>query len=211
MVKYIQFLEVRYFLENLNIFDVVTLLIVILLGLKGLFRGFIKEAFALLGIVGGVFVASRLAKDVGFFIDGFLKINNDSTILLAGFIISIVVFWGLSYTLGVLFSKIFSLSGLAIFDRTLGVIFGAGKIFFIFAIIFYSLSQVEAIKGKIESKVGNSTMYPLFVEIGGAIIKLDTSAIVKKIENFNSHDNTQQTDDSTHNDLVEQNKLEKKE
>lgn len=54
-------------MDNLNIFDTVTLVIIVLIGLKGLFRGFIKEAFALIGIVGGVFVASRLARDVGFF------------------------------------------------------------------------------------------------------------------------------------------------
>jgi membrane protein required for colicin V production len=169
-------------LENLNIFDIVTLLLIILIGLKGLFRGFIKEVFALIGIVGGIFVASRLAREVGFFIGGFFKIDNESTILFIGFLVSVIIFWGLVYLLGTLVSKMFSLSGLGILDRTLGVIFGAGKIFLIFAIIFYALSKVDAIKNAIKAKVGNSFMYPIFVETGAAIIKMDTSAIVKKIE-----------------------------
>ncbi|QOG11684.1 CvpA family protein [Arcobacter sp. FWKO B] len=170
-------------MENLNIFDTVTLILIILLGLKGLFRGFLKEFFALIGIVGGVFVASRIAKDVGFAIDSFLKIDNESTILLVGFIVSVLVFWALAYSLGILLSKIFSLSGLGIFDRVLGVIFGAGKIFLIFAIIFYSLSKVEAIKDKMVEKVGDSFMYPLFVEVGSTILKIEASTVVKKIEN----------------------------
>jgi membrane protein required for colicin V production len=169
-------------LENLNIFDIVTLLLIVLLGLKGLFRGFIKEVFALIGIVGGIFVASRLAREVGFFIGGFFKIDNESTVLFIGFLVSVIVFWGLVYLLGMLVSKMFSLSGLGILDRILGVIFGAGKIFLIFAIIFYALSRVDAIKSVIKSKIGNSFMYPIFVETGAAIIKMDTSAIVKKIE-----------------------------
>jgi len=169
-------------LENLNIFDIVTLLLITLLGLKGLFRGFIKEIFALIGIVGGIFVASRLAREVGFFIGSFFKIDNESTILFIGFLVSVIVFWGLVYLLGTLVSKMFSLSGLGILDRILGVIFGAGKIFLIFAIIFYALSRVDAIKNVIKTKIGNSFMYPIFVETGAAIIKMDTSAIVKKIE-----------------------------
>lgn len=170
-------------LENLNIFDTVTLILIALLGLKGLFRGFVKEVFALIGIIGGVFVASRIAKDVGSILDSFFKIENESTILLIGFILSVLGFWILAYALGLLISKIFSLSGLGIFDRILGIIFGAGKIFLIFAIIFYSLSKVEAIKDKMQQKIGNSFMYPIFVEVGSIIIKIDTSAIVKKIEN----------------------------
>lgn len=118
-----------------------------------------------------------------FFVDGFLKIDNESTILLVGFVLSIAIFWSLAYILGILVSKMFSVSGLGIFDRLMGILFGAGKIFLIFAIIFYSLSKVEAIKGKIEAKIGDSFMYPLFVEIGSKIIQLDTTAIVNKIEN----------------------------
>ena len=169
-------------MENLNIFDIVTLLLITLLGLKGLFRGFIKEVFALIGIVGGIFVASRLAKEVGMIIGGLFKITNESTILFIGFLTSVIVFWGLVYLLGILVSKMFSLSGLGILDRILGVIFGAGKIFLIFAIIFYALSKVDAIKNAIKSKVGNSFMYPIFVDTGAAIIKMDTSAIAKKLE-----------------------------
>jgi len=44
-------------MENLNYFDIVVLGLVVLLGLKGFLRGFIKEAFAFIGIVGGFFIA----------------------------------------------------------------------------------------------------------------------------------------------------------
>jgi membrane protein required for colicin V production len=167
-------------LENINIFDTITLALIVFLGLKGLFRGFIKEVFALVGIIGGIFIASRIASEVGGSVDSFLKIENEATILLIGFILSLVVFWILSYSLGVLFSKMVSLSGLGIMDKILGVVFGAGKVFCIFAVIFYSLSKVDAIKNQITTKIGNSIMYPIFIETGSMIIKMDTSMLNSK-------------------------------
>ena len=45
---------------DLNYFDMAVGSIVLLLGLKGLLNGFSKELFGLIGIVGGLFVASHI-------------------------------------------------------------------------------------------------------------------------------------------------------
>ena len=174
-------------MESFIILDIIVVSLIIILGLKGLFRGFIKEFFGLIGIVGGVFVASRMAKDSGYFINGIIPMSNENTILLVGFISSLIVFWILAYLLGIILQKIFDASGLGIFDRIFGFLFGAGKIFLLFSIIAYAVSQVEVINSRLAPKVKNSFVFPLLKETGGYIIKLDTTKlqgdVTKQIDN----------------------------
>jgi len=162
-------------LENINIFDLVIIALVTILGLKGLFRGFIKEFFALVGIVGGVFIASRLSNDTGDIINSIIPMENENTILLAGFVVALVIFWIIAYLLGAILEKVFKMSGLGIFDRILGFIFGAGKIFLLFAIIAYAMSQVKMINDNLEPRLETSIVFPLLKDTGSYIIQLDTS------------------------------------
>lgn len=164
-------------MENLVILDIIVVSLIIILGLKGLFRGFIKELFGLVGIVGGVFVASRMAKDSGYFINDFIPMSNENTILLVGFVAALIVFWILAYLLGIVLQKIFDASGLGAFDRILGFLFGAGKIFLLFSIIAYAVSQVKVINDNLAPKVANSFIFPLLKDTGAYIIKLDTTKL----------------------------------
>ncbi|MCK5111812.1 MAG: CvpA family protein [Arcobacteraceae bacterium] len=168
-------------MENINIFDVIVLSLVTLLGLKGLFRGFIKEVFALFGIVGGVFVASRLSSEVGEIVDKVFHFDNNNTLVLVGFVVAIAAFWILAYVIGMALSKVFSLSGLGIFDRLLGFIFGAGKVFLLFSIIAFAISSVEAINKKLTKKLANSVVFPILKDTGKFIIKLDTTKLEKGV------------------------------
>lgn len=169
-------------MQNFTIFDIVIVSITVLLGLKGLLRGFIKEVFGLVGIIGGIFVASRLAANIGNAIAPLLALENQATIKLIGFIVGLIGFWALTYIVGIILSKISSASGLGVFDRILGFLFGSAKIFFIFSVIVYALYQVETFKTLMNDKVANSTTFPLLVKTGGFIVKLDASDFVKKVQ-----------------------------
>ena len=168
-------------MENINIFDIVVLALIVILGLKGLFRGLTKELFGLIGIVGGVFVASRLAKDVGDIVNSIIPMENENTILLFGFVVSIAIFWVLAYLVGIILEKIFCASGLGIFDRLFGFIFGAGKIFLLFSVISYAVSQVKMVNDILVPKLKDSTVFPILVETGSYILKLDTSNFQKEV------------------------------
>ena len=161
-------------MENIQTFDVIVVSLVTLLGLKGLFRGFIKEIFALVGIVGGVFVASRLSAQAGEIVNSIIPIDNNNTMVLVGFIAALISFWILAYAVGTIISKVFSLSGLGIFDKALGFIFGAGKVFLLFSIITYAASQIEALNKKIDKNLSSSMLLPMLKTTGAFIIKLDT-------------------------------------
>ena len=168
-------------MENINYFDVIIFTLVALLGLKGLLRGFIKEFFALVGIVGGVFIASRFASTTGEIVASIIPIESNNTMVLVGFVLSLVLFWFLSYIIGLIVSKAFSLSGLGIFDRFLGFVFGAGKVFLLFAIITYAISQVDVVNEKLSNVTSGSIAYPLLKQTGGYIVKLDTEKLQSKI------------------------------
>jgi len=168
-------------MQQLNYFDIIVLGLTFLLGLKGLIRGFIKEIFALIGIIGGVFMASRLSNDVGDLLAKALNIQNEKTIILVGFIVTLIVVWGIAYILGIIFSKMSSASGLGIFDRFLGFVFGSGKVFLLFAIITYAVSNIKAIEKNLNSWTKDSIVYPILVDAGRYIIKIDTTKLQSNI------------------------------
>ena len=66
---------------ELNTLDIAVGSIVLLLGLKGLLNGFWKELFGLIGIVGGLFVASHLGATLGTFLNNII-FNFESIFLL---------------------------------------------------------------------------------------------------------------------------------
>ncbi|XOB63153.1 CvpA family protein [Campylobacterota bacterium DY0563] len=169
-------------MQSFTVFDIVIVSITLLLGLKGLLRGFIKEIFGLIGIIGGIFVASRMAAEIGNAIAPLLALENNATIKLIGFILGLILFWAIIYVLGIILSKIFSASGLGFFDRILGFLFGSAKIFFIFSIIAYALFQVQSFKDLMNNKISDSITFPLLVQTGSFIVKLDASDFVKKVE-----------------------------
>jgi membrane protein required for colicin V production len=172
-------------MQNIAIFDIVIISITLLLGLKGLLRGFIKEVFGLLSIVGGIFVASRVALDVGNMIAPILALENKATIQLIGFIVTLIAIWAIIYLLGIIISKIFSISGLGIFDRVLGFLFGCAKIFLILSIIAHILYQFNSFKNLFNEKISNSIVFPVLNETGGFIMKLETKDFMPKQEKEN--------------------------
>jgi membrane protein required for colicin V production len=155
-------------------FDIVISILVLFLGLKGVINGFFKELFGFLGIIGGIFIASRVGKDVGKFInDSVLKFENDAAISFTGFLVTFALFWLFMIGVGIIFKRLSSLSGLGIFDKILGFIFSASKFFLIAAVIAYAVYNIKAMKENLDSIMKNSILFPVLVETGSAIMKLD--------------------------------------
>ena len=169
-------------MQDFAIFDLIILAVTLILGLKGLFRGLIKEVFGIIGIIGAIFVASRISKEIGDLIAPILVLENEATIKLIGFITALVAVWLVVYSAGVIVSKIFSASGLGVVDRIFGFVFGAAKIFLIFSVIAYALYQVQSFKKVIDEKFANSVVMPHLISVGSYIIKLDTATITNTID-----------------------------
>jgi len=161
---------------DFNYFDVTISAIVLILGIKGFMQGFIKEVFGLLGLVGGVYFASRLSDKAATFIDtNFLHLDNPSLLNLIGFLAILIVIWGAATIVGSIISKLTSASGLGFLNRLFGFVAGGGKYFLIFALIVTALSNVTLVKDNLEKYVSDSVLYPYLREAGSYLINLDTS------------------------------------
>ena len=171
-------------MENISIFDIISLSLIFILGIKGVMNGFIKEVFGLVGIVGGIFVASRFAEQMGQLIDKNLyQLENSATLYLVGFIAVLIAFWILSLFIGHLLESLIKMSGLGGIDKLAGFLVGSAKIFLVFSILAVTLSNIDFIKTKADEYMINSFMYPIFVETGTYIVKMDSKKITKDLKN----------------------------
>ena len=191
----------NFSMVDFNYFDVVITAIVLLLGIKGFMNGFIKEVFGLVGLIGGVYLASRLANTAATFIDtNFLHLENIALLKLIGFLAILIIDWLGATILGSIFSKLTSASGLGFLNRLFGFIAGGGKYFLIFALIVTALSNVSLVKDNLEKHVQDSILYPYLKKAGAYLINLDpsklgfestsTSQVVKKMINLKEEQNT---------------------
>ena len=163
---------------DFNYFDVTIGAIVLILGIKGLINGFIKEVFGLVGLVAGVYFASRFSETAAALIDtNFLHLENTSLLKLIGFLAVLTVIWVGATLLGSIFSRLSDASGLGFLNRMFGFIAGGGKYFIIFALIVTALSNVALIKDNLEKYVKESILYPYLKATGSYLINLDTSAL----------------------------------
>ena len=159
---------------DINYFELIVGSIVLLLGLKGILNGFFKEFFGLIGIVGGVFIASRLASNIGQILsDNLFHFQNSAAVNFTGFLVVLIAFWLMMIAVGMMLKKLTALSGLGVFDRILGFVFGAGKFFLIFSIIAYAVYNVKTIRENLKKPMQNSILFPIMVQTGSYIMKLD--------------------------------------
>ncbi len=159
---------------EINYFDIVTSVIILLLGLKGVLNGFFKEVFGLVGIIGGLFIASRVGEDVGTLLNDLIfSFSSPSAINFLGFLTTLAAFWLLMIFLGLMFKKLSALSGLGPIDKILGFVFGASKFFLIAAVIAHAAYSIQAVKTTLESSLKTSILFPIMVESGAYIMKID--------------------------------------
>ena len=159
---------------EINYFDLVSASIILLLGLKGILNGFFKEVFGLIGIIGGLFIASRMGDTVGEYLNALIfNFSSPSAVSFMGFLTTLALFWLLMISIGYAFKKLSKLSGLGPIDKILGFIFGASKFFLIAAVIAHAAYSIKAVKSTLDSALETSVIFPIMVETGAFIMKID--------------------------------------
>lgn len=150
--------------------DCIIIGVTLILGLGGIISGLIKEGFGLAGILVGVYVSTSYSEKVGNLIKQYVyNTDNEMLLNLFGFVLALVVVWGIFIILGRIISKLASLSGLGIIDRIMGFVFGAGKIFVIFSIIASCINEIPILNNKIGQFFANSMVFPVLIETGSII------------------------------------------
>ncbi|CAA6805122.1 MAG: Colicin V production protein [uncultured Sulfurovum sp.] len=173
-------------MENLSLadftyFDMAIAAIILLLAIKGFLHGFIKELFSLVGLVGGVYFASRLSEDAAAFIDtNFLHLENTSLLKLIGFISILIIIWLSATIIGAIIAKITSGKEVGFFSRVFGFVTSGLKYFLIFGLIFTALSNVKLVKDNLGDYVKDSILYPHLTTAGAYLINLDENTQINE-------------------------------
>ena len=176
---------------EMNWFDIVTGSLILIIGIKGIFNGLIKELAGLVGIVLGVWIASTYASDFGQWMGkNFLSLDSRSALTMAGFLALLTLIWLACIVAGILVSKLVSLSGLGVVDKLLGLLFASSKVFIILSVIVFALSSIEIVKKNTEKFTAESLFHPLLVKTGDLIVHIDTDDLLEKADRVKKRSET---------------------
>ncbi|GAB6044700.1 hypothetical protein JCM11957_02980 [Caminibacter profundus] len=168
----------------MSLFDAIIIGVTLILGIKGFFDGLIKEIAGLVGIIGGLILASKFYHEAGVYINSHIfYIPNKSAIDLVGFISVFIGFWIFTVFIGFLVGKILKISALGVFDRILGFIFSSAKFFILVAVVITLLYQVAFIRENIQKYTKNSIVFPYMLKVGEIIINISPKNLENTIKN----------------------------
>ncbi|MGL2647544.1 CvpA family protein [Helicobacter pylori] len=180
----------------MNYIDLALLVVVVAFGIRGFYHGFVSEIAATLGIVLGVYLASRYSVAVGnLFSEHLYDLRNETMTNLIGFLLVLASIWVFFLALGVLLGKMLVFSGLGIIDKALGFIFSCLKTFLVLSFILYALSKMDLMKDANAYLQEKSAIFPTMKSIASKIMRLDG---VKHVEK-NLKDNLEEMSDEVKN------------
>lgn len=153
--------------------DLILIVIIVVIGLRGFYNGLVNELAGVIGIVFGVFLASRFSERMGEWFSGSVyNFNSPSVSALIGFVIILAVVWIICLIIGVLISKMIKISDFVIIDKTLGFIFSCCKIFLIIGFILYVASYPVFMKNFVTYMNTHSKIYNITNVISENIMKI---------------------------------------
>ncbi len=164
---------------NIEWFDIVVAALMLIIGIKGVFNGFIKEASGLIGIVLGVWVASTYSSSAGDWLGAnlFSSIDSTSALHMIGFLSLLFTVWLFCLIVGALLSKKITFSHFGMLDNILGFLFAAAKLFIVLSIIIYALASIEVAHKKLETILGRSVVYPYMIKTGSYLFHINSHKI----------------------------------
>ena len=171
-------------LLGLNSMDIIILGIVLLLSLKGLVSGPLKETLQTISIIGAIVVASYLSPLLSQKIKPYLLSHsslNPALIKLLSFIVILAAVWFiLKFISDRIDKEDFPL--LRVSQRVAGMIVSFLKYFLIFSIIVAVLSQSKLFKDKFSKELKGSQIAPVMIKTGSILLNLPNSSESIKIK-----------------------------
>ncbi|RDU66374.1 CvpA family protein [Helicobacter didelphidarum] len=165
-----------------NYIDIGILIIILLLGIRGLKNGLIHEIMGVIGIVLGIFIASKYCLQVGHYLKlAGLDFENETIIWTLAFILILSCIWIAFLVVGAFISRfVIIMPELAIVNYFGGYVFAALKYFVLLCIFVYALSQIGFLKTPINDYMKDTKSYPIIMEISQKIMSLDAIEELKK-------------------------------
>lgn len=162
--------------------DIAVVAFTLILGVKGIINGLIKELFGLIGLIGGLVIATRFSDVAEKFInENIYKFDNGSMLQFVAFVSLWIVFWLICLLIGKFLAKMLALSGLGFLDRLGGFVVGSAKIFLTFAAVL-AVASGTGVNSLIEPYVKDSKIYPVLLSAGKWITNIDVKKIANDID-----------------------------
>jgi len=153
------------------VIDIVLILLILLLSFKGYFNGFIRELVGFIGLIGGIFVASRAAGPVGRILHDTIQMGNMGLMKLLAFLLVLGVIWGGSSFVATIFTAL-KAAPHSTLSRLLGMGVGGLKYFLIFSLISASLLGNALVRDNFAPQLRSSRLLPTFSRVGASLINL---------------------------------------
>jgi membrane protein required for colicin V production len=157
----------------LNPIDLIVGSLILVLGLKGVLNGFRRELFGFVGLIGGVFVASRSADPLASLVEAQLfRLSNPAALRLIAFILVLILVWGGVSMIGRLMEGRNPGASPSPLGRFGGFLLATAKYFLVFAMILSALYQTPLIRNSLKKHVKSSLLFPYLTPAGRTVIHL---------------------------------------
>lgn len=169
-------------METKHYVDIAVIIIVAVLGLRGLKNGLIHEIMGVLGVVLGIYFASKYCIDGAKYIELVgLSFENRHILLMLAFILILALVWIGFLVLGVIVARfVVILPEIAIINYFGGYVFSALKYFVILCVVVYGLTQVGFLKDPIKNLTEGTRSYPIMYEVAEKIMSIEALQDLQK-------------------------------
>ena len=160
-------------LLGLNIFDIVVIAIILLLSIKGLLNGLIKELFNLIGLIGGIFVASYFHNDLSKLIYENITTAIPLKVLnLLSLIVIFALFWIVMNYIAKAIAYFSNSEFISTTSRLGGMVIKMVTTFFILSLITYVFSTKPQFTQNFKPTLDSSKFYTLLKNSGSFILNM---------------------------------------
>ncbi|WP_104742924.1 CvpA family protein [Helicobacter cinaedi] len=171
-------------MDKFSYIDIGIIVLLILLSLKGIWQGIIRGLASFLGILLGIFFASRFYNGLGsWFATNIYNLGSPELNALVGFVIIITLIWAGFLLLGEILFRMVRFTPLVSVDAALGLAFGFCKAFLLLSIIVFGISQIAWLKNFSQNVEQNSSIFPMMKNLSIKIMNLEQIQEAK--ENLN--------------------------
>lgn len=170
----------------MHLFDTIALIVILYSVVRGYFRGLLREAFNLVGIIAGGLIAVKISPYLALFFQNIFNLSISYSKVIAFILIWILVYT-VVFFIGIFLHKLIKLLFLEWIDKTGGIIFGLVKGFLIVGLVLISLLKIpflptfkeEVKRTKIVKYIAKSTP-----EIYNKIIDINSFERFENYENL---------------------------
>ena len=168
-------------MDKFSYIDIGIIVLLILLSLKGIWQGIIRGLASFLGILLGIFFASRFYDGLGeWFATNIYNLGSPELNALVGFVIIITLIWAGFLLLGEILFRMVRFTPLVSVDAALGLAFGFCKAFLLLSIIVFGISQIAWLKNFSQNIEQNSSIFPMMKNLSIKIMNLEQIQEVKE-------------------------------